>query len=308
MSKVLPKGVTLGANMSNFLLKLHLLRKSGSKRMDDWKSLAGLVSKHAAMGISDNGRRGTFTIGKDQFPASLFDFPCIVASHKTYDDSVLIKTADVGQMIMVGNKGDPALEVVEYRHDIIPTISHIHLLNSPHQCSILPFTAQLLHTLLSQLKTFLAERVLLGDFTGCTCHTGQPDLFTLKAELILFLKLKNKKSWVEIHIVVRIKRAGWKSTLLSGATLKGIFKGMEISCARYERKERSILSNNKSDLEKGSSGQKDDNYTIIAEGGDNGVAEKVKAENGSGSKSGANREQLALRNKFIHKSKGEMGS
>nr|GEW59870.1 transcription initiation factor TFIID subunit 7-like [Tanacetum cinerariifolium] len=131
-----------------------------------------------------NGRRGTFTIGEDQFPASLFDLPCIVESHKTYDDSALIKTADVGQMIMVRNESDPALEVVE------------------------------------------------------------------------------------------IKRAGWKSTLLLGATLKGIFKGMKISCARYKRKERSILSNNKSNWEKGSSGQKDNNYTIIVDGGDNGVAEK----------------------------------
>ncbi|GJZ16699.1 tryptophan aminotransferase-related protein 3-like protein [Tanacetum coccineum] len=40
-------------------------------------------------------------------------------------------------------------------------------------------------------------------------------------------------------------------------------------------------------------------------GGDNGVAEKVKAENenGSGSRSGADRDQLALRYKFIYKSK-----
>ncbi|GJS97468.1 transcription initiation factor TFIID subunit 7 [Tanacetum coccineum] len=69
----------------------------------------------------DNGRRGTFTIGDDQFPASLFDLPCIVESHKTYDDSVLIKTADVGQGIAFlsyssfRNERDPATEVVEYR-------------------------------------------------------------------------------------------------------------------------------------------------------------------------------------------------
>nr|GEW41981.1 transcription initiation factor TFIID subunit 7 [Tanacetum cinerariifolium] len=54
--------------------------------------------KSLDLSISDNGRRGTFTIGDDQFPASLFDLPCIVESHKTYDDSVLIKTADVGQV------------------------------------------------------------------------------------------------------------------------------------------------------------------------------------------------------------------
>nr|GEW93163.1 transcription initiation factor TFIID subunit 7 [Tanacetum cinerariifolium] len=76
--------------------------------------------KSLDLSISDNGRRGTFTIGDDQFPASLFDLPCIVESHKTYDDSVLIKTADVGQMIMVRNEGDPAPEVVEYRHGLTP--------------------------------------------------------------------------------------------------------------------------------------------------------------------------------------------
>lgn len=47
---------------------------------------------------ADDGRRGTFAIGDDHFPASLLDLPCIVESYKTYDDSVLIKTADVGQV------------------------------------------------------------------------------------------------------------------------------------------------------------------------------------------------------------------
>ncbi|PWA34918.1 hypothetical protein CTI12_AA614530 [Artemisia annua] len=76
--------------------------------------------KSLDLSFSDNGRRGTFSIGDEQFPASLFDLPCIVESHKTYDDSVLIKTADVGQMIMVRNEGDPAPEVVEYRHGLTP--------------------------------------------------------------------------------------------------------------------------------------------------------------------------------------------
>ncbi|GJY85681.1 transcription initiation factor TFIID subunit 7 [Tanacetum coccineum] len=65
-------------------------------------------------------RRGTFTVGDGQFLALLFDLPCIVESHKTYDDSVLIKTADVGQMIMVRNEGDPAPKVVVCRHGLTP--------------------------------------------------------------------------------------------------------------------------------------------------------------------------------------------
>jgi TATA-binding protein-associated factor Taf7 len=37
-------------------------------------------------------------IGNDSFPAALLDLPCVVESYKTYDDSVLIKAADVGQV------------------------------------------------------------------------------------------------------------------------------------------------------------------------------------------------------------------
>ncbi|GJR77251.1 3-oxo-delta(4,5)-steroid 5-beta-reductase-like protein [Tanacetum coccineum] len=62
------------------------------------KLIAAVTLVHAhSTNAFDIGRRGTFTVGDDQFPASLFDLPCIVESHKTYDDSVLIKTVDVGQ-------------------------------------------------------------------------------------------------------------------------------------------------------------------------------------------------------------------
>lgn len=46
----------------------------------------------------EDGRSGTFAIGDDHFPASLLDLPCVVESYKTYDDTVLIKTADIGQV------------------------------------------------------------------------------------------------------------------------------------------------------------------------------------------------------------------
>lgn len=49
------------------------------------------------MGAED-GRTGTFMIGNDRFQASLLDLPCVLESYKTYDDNVLIKTADVGQV------------------------------------------------------------------------------------------------------------------------------------------------------------------------------------------------------------------
>ncbi|AQK68801.1 Transcription initiation factor TFIID subunit 7 [Zea mays] len=68
----------------------------------------------------EDGRNGTFMIGNESFPASLLDLPAVVESYKTYDDSVLIKTADVGQMIMVREENDPAPEGVEYKHGLTP--------------------------------------------------------------------------------------------------------------------------------------------------------------------------------------------
>lgn len=48
--------------------------------------------------MSEDGRTGTFIIGNDHFSASLLDLPTVVESYKTYDDNVLIKTADIGQV------------------------------------------------------------------------------------------------------------------------------------------------------------------------------------------------------------------
>ncbi|XP_020590621.1 transcription initiation factor TFIID subunit 7 isoform X2 [Phalaenopsis equestris] len=72
------------------------------------------------LSFTDDGRTGTFCIGNDKFPASLLDLPGIVESYKTYDDTVLIKTADIGQIIMVREEGEPAPEGIEYRHGLTP--------------------------------------------------------------------------------------------------------------------------------------------------------------------------------------------
>ncbi|XWS71062.1 hypothetical protein CRYUN_Cryun03dG0104600 [Craigia yunnanensis] len=70
--------------------------------------------------FSEDRRTGTFVIGNDRFPASLLDLPCVVESYKTYDDSALVKTADVGQMILVRESGEASPDVVEYRHGLTP--------------------------------------------------------------------------------------------------------------------------------------------------------------------------------------------
>ncbi|GAV81354.1 LOW QUALITY PROTEIN: TAFII55_N domain-containing protein, partial [Cephalotus follicularis] len=64
-------------------------------------------------------RGGALVISNDRFPTSLLDLPAIVESFKTYDDSALVKTADIGQMIMVG-ESDIVADVMEYRHGLPP--------------------------------------------------------------------------------------------------------------------------------------------------------------------------------------------
>ncbi|KAF6163453.1 hypothetical protein GIB67_029302 [Kingdonia uniflora] len=76
--------------------------------------------KSLDLSFSEDGRTGTFAIGNDHFSASLLDLPTIVESYKTYDDNVLIKSADIGQIIMVREEGDNATDEVEYRHGLTP--------------------------------------------------------------------------------------------------------------------------------------------------------------------------------------------
>ncbi|KAM0947867.1 putative TAFII55 protein region [Dioscorea sansibarensis] len=72
------------------------------------------------LSFAEDGRSGTFQIGNEKFSASLLDLPTVVESYKTYDDNVLIKTADIGQIIMVREEGDPAPEGIECKHGLTP--------------------------------------------------------------------------------------------------------------------------------------------------------------------------------------------
>eukprot|EP00850_Spirogloea_muscicola_P008012 SM000042S15279 [mRNA] locus=s42:50232:51358:+ [translate_table: standard] len=69
---------------------------------------------------AEDGRSGTFTVGNLELPAYLLDLPCVVESFKTYDDNTLIKTADVGQMIVVQRPEDAPPQGPECRHGLTP--------------------------------------------------------------------------------------------------------------------------------------------------------------------------------------------
>ncbi|KAL1203716.1 Transcription initiation factor TFIID subunit 7 [Cardamine amara subsp. amara] len=95
---------------------------SVSERIDRLLSEEASTSDEIPLDLcfSEDGRSGTFMIGNEEFPASLLDLPAVVESFKTYDDCALVKTADIGQMIMVREPGDPAPSTVEYRHGLTP--------------------------------------------------------------------------------------------------------------------------------------------------------------------------------------------
>eukprot|EP00850_Spirogloea_muscicola_P015195 SM000114S24158 [mRNA] locus=s114:392810:394210:+ [translate_table: standard] len=99
-------------------------------RAAQWHSPAGAASGElrwlgrltsAVRGaVAEDGRSGTFTVGDQELPAYLLDLPCVVESFKTYDDNTLIKTADVGQMIVVQRPEDAPPQGPECRHGLTP--------------------------------------------------------------------------------------------------------------------------------------------------------------------------------------------
>ncbi|KAG9451056.1 hypothetical protein H6P81_011021 [Aristolochia fimbriata] len=93
-----------------------------AERIDQLLSENASSSEDASLDVSfsEDGRNGTFTIGKDSFPTSLLDLPCILESYKTYDDNVLIKAADIAQIIMVRESSDPVPDGVDYKHGLTP--------------------------------------------------------------------------------------------------------------------------------------------------------------------------------------------
>lgn len=55
--------------------------------------------------FSEDGRAGQLHIGSDVFPAKLLDLPTKVESWKSLDDVNLVKSADIGQVIVVAPPG-----------------------------------------------------------------------------------------------------------------------------------------------------------------------------------------------------------
>ncbi|XP_044504665.1 transcription initiation factor TFIID subunit 7-like [Mangifera indica] len=120
--------------------------------------------KSLDLSFSENGRSGTFVIGDDHFPVSLLDLPSVVESYKTYDDSALVKTADIGQMIVVREPGDSAPDVVEYRHGITPPMRDARKRRFRREPDLNPELVQ------------RVEKDLLNIMSGGTIENADPEV------------------------------------------------------------------------------------------------------------------------------------
>ncbi|GJP45030.1 hypothetical protein CLOM_g4415 [Closterium sp. NIES-68] len=74
-----------------------------------------------------DGRTGSFVMGGEAFSANLLDLPAVVESWKTYDDNSLVKTADVGQMIVVRepSEAERPIEGPESRNGLTPPMRDV---------------------------------------------------------------------------------------------------------------------------------------------------------------------------------------
>ncbi|XP_019416676.1 PREDICTED: transcription initiation factor TFIID subunit 7 isoform X2 [Lupinus angustifolius] len=88
----------------------HLLNNNNNN--SDAPSSSSEDNKSLDLSFSEDGRSGSFLIGNERFAASLLDLPCVVESFKTYDDSSLIKTADIAQPELVSRVEKDLLKIM----------------------------------------------------------------------------------------------------------------------------------------------------------------------------------------------------
>lgn len=69
---------------------------------------------------ADNGREGHLTFDGVAYPVSVLDLPTVVESYKTYDDVNLVKTADVGRILLVRQPGSQPPQTHESPHGLTP--------------------------------------------------------------------------------------------------------------------------------------------------------------------------------------------
>nr|VDD60645.1 unnamed protein product [Brassica oleracea] len=166
---------------------------SVSERIDRLLSEDASTSDEIPLDLcfSEDGRSGTFMIGNEEFPASLLDLPAVVESFKTYDDSALVKTADIGQMIMVREPGDPAPNTVEYRHGLTPPMKDARKRRFRREPDLNPELVQ------------RVERDLLNILSGRTIENVVPVYFTITSWCVC-REMNSKRKQLRTRMQIRM--------------------------------------------------------------------------------------------------------
>lgn len=98
-----------------FFLRRRFVKQTEQKKtkklnLDPSFSLSLLPPKHTEKQLTPAGeaRVGTFTIAGERYPVFLLDSPSVIEAYSTLDDVNLVKTADVGQIVLVARPGTTA--------------------------------------------------------------------------------------------------------------------------------------------------------------------------------------------------------
>lgn len=73
----------------------------------------------------DGASHGALVWEGDEYAATLQDLPCVVEAWKTYNDADLVKSGDVGQIIVVQESGADAPKDGECRHGVTAAAANI---------------------------------------------------------------------------------------------------------------------------------------------------------------------------------------
>lgn len=78
------------------------------------------VSGHLELSFTEPGRNGRLSVDGVSYPVTVLDLPTVVESYKTYDDINLVKTADVGQILLVQAPDSSPPDSTESKHGVTP--------------------------------------------------------------------------------------------------------------------------------------------------------------------------------------------
>mmetsp|Transcript_359 Transcript_359/g.1183 ORF Transcript_359/g.1183 Transcript_359/m.1183 type:complete len:192 (-) Transcript_359:245-820(-) len=119
-------GAPLGPEEEHLLLRCpEELAERIAARLQDPASAEKDFLKLTFEGDADRGREGVLLVGDDTYAVSLQDLPANIETWKTYNEVDLVKSADIGQVLVVRAAGTPAPSSTECIDGLTPGMKNI---------------------------------------------------------------------------------------------------------------------------------------------------------------------------------------